>query len=78
MSTNQNLEPISRKEALAVEHAENWVTAMNEEIASLEANETWTLESLPKGRKAVGSKWAFKIKDWTKRRSSEIQSSIGC
>ena len=35
---------------------------MNKEIAALEANDTWELTDLPKGKKAIGSKWIFKIK----------------
>ncbi|XP_071923066.1 uncharacterized protein [Coffea arabica] len=33
-----------------------WRDAMKEEIKALEANGTWTIEELPKGKKALGSK----------------------
>ncbi|GJV99527.1 putative reverse transcriptase, RNA-dependent DNA polymerase, LTR copia-type gag-polypeptide [Tanacetum coccineum] len=36
--------------------------AMRKEIHALEKNRTWTLEQLPKGKKAIDSKWVYKIK----------------
>ncbi|GKB33590.1 ribonuclease H-like domain-containing protein [Tanacetum coccineum] len=37
-------------------------STMNNEIEALNRNNTWTICDLPEGRKAVGSKWLFKIK----------------
>jgi len=42
--------------------ADLWKKAAEEEINSLYENGTWELVLLPEGRKAVGSKWMFKIK----------------
>ncbi|XP_074282629.1 uncharacterized protein LOC141607169 [Silene latifolia] len=39
-----------------------WVQAMNLEIQALDANHTWLLTELPKGRQAIGFKWIFKTK----------------
>ncbi|KAD4177991.1 hypothetical protein E3N88_26582 [Mikania micrantha] len=39
-----------------------WRDAMKKEIQALEKNETWTLENLPKGKRAIDSKWVYKIK----------------
>ena len=39
-----------------------WRIAMKEEYDSLITNKTWTLTKLPPGRKAIGSKWCYKIK----------------
>ena len=41
---------------------ECWREAMRKEIQALEDNETWTVENLPPGKKAIGSKWVYKIK----------------
>ena len=38
------------------------MSAMEKEIESLRKNDVWELADLPKGRKAVGSKWVLKIK----------------
>ncbi|KAL4283880.1 hypothetical protein GQ457_16G026560 [Hibiscus cannabinus] len=35
---------------------------MNEEIASIERNDTWELTNLPKGHKPIGVKWVYKTK----------------
>lgn len=35
---------------------------MEKELQALEANETWVLTSLPRGKKAIGSKWVYKTK----------------
>ena len=32
---------------------------MNQEIASLEINQTWNLVQLPKGKNEIGCKWVF-------------------
>ena len=52
-------EPISYKQASV--HAK-WVVGMNKELAALEDNHTWDLKSLPVGKKAIGSKWVYKVK----------------
>lgn len=39
-----------------------WVDAMNVELQALEANDTWEITDLPKGRKAIGTKWLYKVK----------------
>ncbi|KAJ0580529.1 putative RNA-directed DNA polymerase [Helianthus annuus] len=41
---------------------EQWRNAMSKEIKALEENNTWTLETLPKGKRAIESKWVYKIK----------------
>ncbi|KAJ9540013.1 hypothetical protein OSB04_026519 [Centaurea solstitialis] len=39
-----------------------WREAMQREIDALEANQTWSLETLPHGKRAIDSKWVYKIK----------------
>ena len=34
---------------------------MNREMKSLEENNVWELTTLPPGKKAVGSKWVYKV-----------------
>lgn len=41
---------------------ERWQQAMQQEIRALEKNGTWTLTDLPKGKRAIDSKWVYKIK----------------
>ncbi|GKF31086.1 retrovirus-related pol polyprotein from transposon RE2 [Tanacetum coccineum] len=39
-----------------------WRKAMQEELAALVENKTWSIVSLPKGKHDVGSRWVFKTK----------------
>ena len=39
-----------------------WFYAMNKEIQALSNNKTWEMVQLPPGKKAIGSKWVFKVK----------------
>ncbi|CAI7798224.1 unnamed protein product [Closterium sp. NIES-53] len=54
-------EPATLKEALESSDAEEWKKAMESELKSIEENGTWELVELPDGRKAITSKWLFKI-----------------
>ncbi|CAI7812883.1 unnamed protein product [Closterium sp. NIES-54] len=55
-------EPATLKEALERSDAEEWKKAIESELKSIEENGTWELVELPEGRKAITSKWLFKIK----------------
>ncbi|KAK1425214.1 hypothetical protein QVD17_20561 [Tagetes erecta] len=58
-SLDKSVEPVNYKQASM---DPNWVHAMNMEMEALSRNNTWVMTDLPKGRKAVGSKWVYKIK----------------
>jgi len=55
-------EPATMSEAKGREDAELWREAAKKELASIKANNTWDLVELPPGRRAIDSKWVFKIK----------------
>lgn len=55
-------DPSSREEAIKSHNSGKWVDAMKEELASFEANETWSLVDLPVGRKPIKTMWVFKTK----------------
>ncbi|KAK2414224.1 cysteine-rich RECEPTOR kinase [Trifolium repens] len=59
----QDSEPKNFREALESIDGKDWLKAMNEEMLSLEKNQTWKLVPLPKNKRVVGSKWVFKKKD---------------
>ena len=50
-------EKMAQVETLEVE-----AKAMDEEIYSIERNETWELTELPPKKKAIGVKWVYKTK----------------
>jgi hypothetical protein len=52
-------EPRTLKEA---DGDPNWVAAMEEELASIRDNKTWSLAELPHGHRAIGLKWVYKVK----------------
>ena len=58
-SKSEFFEPRYFKEAINIPH---WKKAMNKEIQALESNQTWDIVSLPIGKKAIGCKWIFKVK----------------
>lgn len=55
-------DPISIAQAKQRSDWKQWEKAINEEHSSLMKNDTWTVCHLPKGRKAISSKWVFKLK----------------
>nr|CAE03834.3 OSJNBb0013J13.11 [Oryza sativa Japonica Group] len=57
------LEPATYTEAVVSGDRENWISAMQEEMQSLEKNGTWKLVHLPKQKKPVHCKWIFKRKE---------------
>jgi len=52
-------EPMGVDEAL---EEECWREAMNCELQSIQENNTWYYADLPKGHKAIGLKWFYKVK----------------
>ena len=56
-------DPACYRDAIEVDDHERWVTVMEEEMESLERNETWSLVNLPKGSKAISCMWVFRKKD---------------
>ena len=59
MALLAEMEPISVEEALK---QPQWIQAMEEELASIEKNHTWSLTSLPSNKKHIPVKWVFKTK----------------
>ncbi|CAJ2628030.1 unnamed protein product [Trifolium pratense] len=59
----QDSEPKNFREASESIDSQDWLKAMNEEMLSLEKNQTWKLVPLPKNKRVVGSKWVFKRKE---------------
>ena len=59
------LHAISADESNTFAEAERnpcWLKAMEEEMTSITENQTWSLEDMPPGHRAIGLKWVFKLK----------------
>src|SRR5436190_19595324 len=57
--------PIPKSYSMAVTdpmYGPEWRAAIQEEIASLQANNTWVEEKIPKGTNLVLTKWVFTVK----------------
>lgn len=55
-------EPQNYKEATQSDEAHLWDLSMIDEFNSHQTNGTWILTDLPEGRKAIGTRWIYKIK----------------
>jgi hypothetical protein len=56
-------DPWTYQEAINRNDGHKWKEAMDEEINQLEKRNTWKWVSLPENRKAISSKWVYKIKE---------------
>jgi hypothetical protein len=57
--------PNTLQQALGSGHSAQWLGAVQKELEAHETNGTWTLVNLPAGRRAIGCRWVFTIKDTT-------------
>nr|CAH65740.1 OSIGBa0127D24.3 [Oryza sativa] len=58
-----NTEPSTYSDAIVSDDCNRWITAMHDEMESLEKNHTWELVKLPKEKKPIRCKWIFKRKE---------------
>ena len=57
--------PSTYAAALSSSDASHWRSAISKELLAHRDNKTWVLAPLPAGRRAIGSRWVFTIKDAT-------------
>ena len=55
--------PTTIKSAMESNDASKWRDACDSEFQSLTKNSTWDVVPLPSGRKLIGCKWVFKVKE---------------
>lgn len=54
--------PQTFREAVNSSNSREWLDAMDDEMKSLRDNNTFTLTTLPEGKKAVGGRWVYAMK----------------
>ena len=54
--------PQTYQDAIVSTKSRHWKNAMNDEMRSLEENETFSLTKLPPGKQAVGGRWVYTLK----------------
>ena len=57
--------PQNYQDAIRSAKSQQWIDAMNDEMQSLEENETFKITPLPLGKKAVGGRWVYTLKSDT-------------
>nr|GEV92538.1 putative ribonuclease H-like domain-containing protein [Tanacetum cinerariifolium] len=65
ISGDLSLVPQTRKEPKRVHQAlkdPSWIEAIQEELLQFKMQKVWVLVDLPKGKRAIGSKWGFRNK----------------
>lgn len=55
-------DPITFKEAMTCKNADDWKAAMDDEMLSLQKNETWKLVDLPRDKNPINNAWIYKTK----------------
>ena len=55
-------EPETYQEAASHEKKMEWLKAMQEELKSLHENHTYDFVKLPQGKKALKTKWVYRLK----------------
>lgn len=54
--------PQNYQDAIGSTKSRQWINAMNDEMQSLEENDTYKITQLPLGKKAVGGRWVYTLK----------------
>ena len=62
VNLSMHAEPTTLEEARSSPEKQEWNQAMEKEMKSLKDSDVWELTALPPGKKAIGSKWVYKVK----------------
>jgi hypothetical protein len=64
------------EEVIEKQDVHKWKKVVDEEYCTLMENETRDLIELPKGRKAIGNKWDFRIKRLENKKIDKYQTKL--
>ncbi|GJZ44437.1 putative reverse transcriptase, RNA-dependent DNA polymerase [Tanacetum coccineum] len=60
--SQQNLKELEPKKVIQALTDPSWIEAMQEELLQFKLQKVWTLVDLPKGKRAIGTKWVYRNK----------------
>ncbi|GJX80443.1 putative ribonuclease H-like domain-containing protein [Tanacetum coccineum] len=60
--SQQNLEELEPKKMIQAMTDPSWIEAMHKELLQFKLQKVWTLVDLPKGKRAIGTKWVYRNK----------------
>ena len=72
----QGAEPITLEEVLSGDDQQLWKEAIQSELESLGANNTWTLCKLPAGCSTLKCRWVFRIKSKTENEPKKCKARL--
>lgn len=67
--------PLPESVHTALQHP-GWLSAMQDELSSIHKNDTWELVPLPPGRKAISTKWIFRVKTNADGSTSKLKARL--
>ena len=68
--------PVSYKDAISCHDSHRWIPAIQDEFAFIMENNTWVIEPLPPGRKAIKCKWVMDFKPGHKGVDSRYKARL--
>ena len=64
------------QEAMESDENQNWLDAMHDEIKSLHDNHTYDLVKFPKGKRALGNMWIYRVKHESNSKSPRYKARV--
>ena len=71
---NTSLIPTTYEEAITSEDAAQWKAAMDTEMATLQANDTWVIKPLPPNRDETKGRWVYNVKQGKQQGQTQFKA----
>jgi len=74
--THVIFEPKTYQQAMNSEESAKWLCSMQQEINSINVSSLRSVVEIPEGRKAIGSKWVYRVKTTPSRELDKLKSRL--